>query len=336
MKRAILTFLITIFFNYLILFAIDKTNSVFYDKQETQSDFEKRVKKGIDYINNIQFDSAEVIFKKLMLDYPDNPAGRFFLAMIDWERIAIDPENENYDELFFEKIEDVIYHCDELLKKDKSDLDAIFFKGGAIGFRGRLRALRDSWIKAADDGREALPLLQLAWSIDSTNYDILFGMGIYNYFAEVIPEEFPYIKPLMIFFPKGNKELGIRQLKNAAEKARYAATEAKYFLLTLYYHYEQDIHQARLYADELHKLYPLNPIFHRYLGRTYIRYGDYDGASTIFQEIYDRALLKFPGYTKNAMREASYYIGMNYRLNGQLDSSAFYFQKCLELSKELA
>ncbi len=335
MKRAILTFLITIFFNYLILFAIDKTNSVFYDKQETQSDFEKRVKKGIDYIYNIQFDSAEVIFKKLMLDYPDNPAGRFFLAMIDWERIAIDPENENYDELFFEKIEDVIYHCDELLKKDKSDLDAIFFKGGAIGFRGRLRALRDSWIKAADDGREALPLLQLAWSIDSTNYDILFGMGIYNYFAEVIPEEFPYIKPLMIFFPKGNKELGIRQLKNAAEKARYAATEAKYFLLTLYYHYEQDIHQARLYADELHKLYPLNPIFHRYLGRTYIRYGDYDGASTIFQEIYDRALLKFPGYTKNAMREASYYIGMNYRLNGQLDSSAFYFQKCLELSKEL-
>lgn len=311
-------------------------SSLYFQQQSNaQSDFELRIKKGIDYIYNIQFDSAEVTFKKLMLDYPESPAGRFFLAMIDWWKIAIDPDNESLDEIFFEKLEDVIYHCDQILKKDEKNLDAIFFKGGAIGFRGRLRALRDSWIKAADDGREALPLLQLAWSIDSTNYDILFGMGIYNYFAEVIPEQYPYIKPLMIFFPKGNKELGIQQLKTAAEKAKYASTESKYFLLTLYYHFEEDIYQARKYAQELHQIYPMNPIFHCYLGRTYIRYGDYENASKIFSEIFERSKMNFSGYTKNAMREASYYIGMNFRLKGMYDSSAYYFQKCLDISKEI-
>jgi len=299
------------------------------------NDFDKRVKKGIDYIYNIQFDSAEVVFKKLMLDYQESPAGRFFLAMIDWWRIAIDPENESLDNLFLEKLEDVIYHCDQILKRDEKNLDAIFFKGGAIGFRGRLRGLRDSWIKAADDGREALQLLKFAWSIDSTNYDLLFGMGIYNYFAEVIPDEFPYIKPLMIFFPKGNKQLGLQQLQVAAETAKYASTEAMYFLLYIYYHYEEDIFQARKLASILHEKYSRNPIFHRYLGRTYIKFGDYKTASDIFKEIYSRGERGFPGYNKNAMREASYYIGMNYRLEAKYDSSAYFFKKCVDISKEI-
>ncbi len=333
MIRAILIFVFG--FYSILISSINIIPDSFDQNQNYSLDFDSRIKKGIEYIYNIQFDSAEVTFKELMLDYPHNPAGRFFLAMIDWWKIAIDPDNESYDDLFLEKLEDVIFHCDQILKKDEKNLNAIFFKGGAIGFRGRLRALRDSWIKAADDGREALPLLQLAWSIDSTNYDILFGMGIYNYFAEVIPEEYPYIKPLMIFFPKGNKTLGIQQLKTAAEKAKFASTEAKYFLLNLYYYYEEDIYQARIYALQLHQQYPMNPIFHRFLGRTYIKYGDYENASKIFLEVYRRGESSLPGYTKNAMREASYYIGMHYRLSGMYDSSAFYFQKCLDICKEI-
>ena len=115
MKRAILTvllfqLLVNLSFSYSINSELIQTNS--------SGDFDARVKKGIDYIYNIQFDSAEVVFKKLMLDYPESPAGRFFLAMIDWWKIAIDPENESLDNLFFEKLEDVIYHCDQILKKD--------------------------------------------------------------------------------------------------------------------------------------------------------------------------------------------------------------------------
>ncbi len=303
--------------------------------QTDEKELENRIKRGIDYIYNIQFDSAEIVFKNLILDYPENPAGKFFLAMIDWWKIAIDPDNESLDDLFFEKLEDVIYQCDQILKKDEKNLEAIFFKGGSIGFRGRLRALRNSWIKAADDGREALPLLQLAYSIDSTNYDILFGMGIYNYFAEVIPEEYTYIKPLMIFFPKGNKSLGIHQLQLAAEKAKYASTESKYFLLTLYYHYENKLWEAKKYAEDLNSRYPFNPIFHRYLGRIHVRWGDYAEAAEIFQEVYNRCEKGFPGYNKNALREASYYIAINYRISDKYDSALFYFQKCFDISREI-
>ncbi len=125
-----------------------------------QSDFESRVELGIKQIYNIKFEDAEKTFRSLIADYPDHPAGRFFLAMIDWWKILLDVENESHDEIFFQKLEDVIFQCDKILEKDPDNVEALFFKGGSIGFRGRLRSLRESWLKAADDGREALPIVE--------------------------------------------------------------------------------------------------------------------------------------------------------------------------------
>ncbi|MCX8010481.1 MAG: hypothetical protein N3A61_04960, partial [Ignavibacteria bacterium] len=192
----------------------------------TLNKLEREITRGIDLIYNIKFDSAEVIFKNIMAEYPENPAGRFFLAMVEWWRILLEINDESRDQHFYEMLEDVIYHCDEILKKNKQDVNAIFFKGGSIGFRGRLRAYRDSWIKAADDGREALPLVRLAHSIDPHNKDVYLGLGIYNYYASVVPDRFPYLKPLMVFFPSGDKNKGIEQLEETWKKGKYASTEA--------------------------------------------------------------------------------------------------------------
>ena len=139
------------------------------------------------------------------------------------------------------------------LIKILKDVDALFFKGGSIGFRGRLRAFRESWLKAADDGREALPIVEEAASLDPNNMDVQLGFGIYNYYAAVIPNENPLIKPLMIFFPDGDKEKGIQQLKNTAFNGKFAKYEARYFLMTLYYRYENNA----LIADDYSKIYAM-------------------------------------------------------------------------------
>ncbi|MCA2005117.1 MAG: hypothetical protein LDL01_04905, partial [Ignavibacterium sp.] len=148
-----------------------------------QNDFDARIQQGIKQIYNIKFEDAEKTFRSLIADYPNHPAGRFFLAMIDWWKILLDVENESHDEIFFQKLEDVIFQCDQILKKDPGNVDALFFKGGSIGFRGRLRSLRESWLKAADDGREALPIVERAAKLDPNNLDVQLGFGIYNYYA---------------------------------------------------------------------------------------------------------------------------------------------------------
>ena len=93
--------------------------------------FDSLVMAGIHQIYNIKFQKAGSTFRLLIADYPDHPAGRFFLAMIDWWKILLDPDSETYDDIFFQKIEDVIYQCDQILKKDPDNVAALFFKGGA-------------------------------------------------------------------------------------------------------------------------------------------------------------------------------------------------------------
>lgn len=298
--------------------------------------FDSLALSGIKYIYNIKFTEAEHTFRQLIADYPNHPSGRFFLSMIDWWKIIIDPDNESYDDIYFQKLEDVIYQCDEILDKDPENTDALFFKGGAIGFRGRLRAFRESWIKAADDGREALPIVERASRLDPNNYDVQLGFGIYNYYAAVIPNDFPLLKPLMIFFPKGDKQKGIEQLMRTAAAGKYAKYEARYFLMTLYYSYEGNPYESEKYAKMLLDDFPDNPVFQRWLGRISAKKGDNLAASTIFMNVLDKAGKNFYGYnTKKAEREAVYYVAVQYKHIFNLDSAKIYFQRCTDLSKDV-
>lgn len=297
--------------------------------------FDSIVDKGIKEIYNINFDEADKTFKELIADYPQHPAGKFFLAMIDWWKILLDLNNESYDDIFFAKLEDEIFLCDEILKKYPDNVDALFFKGGSIGFRGRLRAIRESWIKAADDGREAIPIVQRASKLDPNNIDVQLGFGIYNYYAAVIPEDFPIIKPLMIFFPKGDKEKGIKELTLVAEKGKYARIESKYFLMTLYYHYENDNQKALEYANQLSSEFPDNPLFKRYVGRISVRLGDYTKANQIFSDVYDKCVKKYFGYNDLSKREATYYLGYYKKMVGNTDSAIVFFKECADISKKI-
>ena len=300
------------------------------------SDFDSRVNEGIKQIYNIKFTEAEKTFRSVMADYPEHPSGRFFLAMIDWWKILLDPDNESYDDIFFQKLEDVIYQCDQLLDKNPKDVDALFFKGGSIGFRGRLRAFRESWLKAADDGREALPIVEEAAALDPNNMDVQLGFGIYNYYAEVIPNENPLIKPLMIFFPDGDKAKGIQQLKNTAFNGKFAKYEARYFLMTLYYRYENNAIDADEFSKMLCDDFPDNPVFEKWRGRIAVKRGDYFLADSVFKDVLAKANKRYFGYsTPNSLREAAYYIGNNFKNSGQLDSAKVYFEKCINESKKI-
>ena len=135
---------------------------------------------GINYIYHIKFDSASVIFSDYIKKNPDDPSGYFFDALLAWWKINLNKSDESNDELFFDKAGKVIQICDKLIDKNEKDSRAIFFKGGILGYRGLLKSLRDSWLKAAEDGKEALNLLEYATELEPNNKDAFFGIGIYN------------------------------------------------------------------------------------------------------------------------------------------------------------
>jgi len=298
--------------------------------------YDSLVKAGINQIYSIKFTKAEKTFQVLKKEYPKHPASRFFFAMIDWWNIILSEENEEQDDIFYEKIEETVDFCDEILDNNPDDVDALFFKGGAIGFRGRLNVMRENWFSAADDGREALPLVEHAYELDPTNVDVKLGFGIYNYLAAVIPERYPIVKPVMIFFPEGDKELGLYQLMEAAASGKYSKYEARYILVTFFYYFEKNMDQAEFYSQQLVKSFPDNPVFERWRGRIAYRKKDFVLADSIFNNILNKSSKNLEGYnTPMVKREANYYVAYNLEKQGELNSALEYFKKCIAEAKKI-
>ncbi len=318
------------YFLFLILFT-----SISFSQWVTSPEFDAQAQRGINAVYNLEFEKAEVEFSTLAKNYPSHPAGKFFLAMIDWWNILMTIDDESHDDAFIKKMDEVIELSDSLLNVNENDVSALFFKGGALGFQGRLQANRGSWIKAANNGRLALPIVQKAYKISPGNFDIFLGIGIYNYYASTIPKKYPFVKPVMIFFPTGDKQKGIEQLIKASENAKFAAFEAKYFLLQLSYNYERQYEKAYEFSTSLLKQFPNNVVFHRYVGRSTYVLAKYGESQSVFSEILSRCENNLRGYSNFAKREAIYYLGMIAMNTSNYDQALKYFYQCDELSRVL-
>ncbi|MCO5251124.1 MAG: tetratricopeptide repeat protein [Candidatus Kapabacteria bacterium] len=292
-----------------------------------RSDADSLVRLGTGYIYNVEFSKAEECFRQVKDIYPEHPAGYFLDAMVEWWRITLDRSTNRHDANFERKISQVVTMCDKLLKENPSNLNGLFFKAGAIGFRGRYFAQKEEWIKAARDGSSAYNLLIECYKIAPQNHDIMLGTGIYNYFAVAVPEKYPLLKPLLAFLPRGDKLLAMHQLRAAARNARYANIEAKTVLLQIYYSFERDNDFAHAMAQELFEAYPQNAYFHRYLGRVIVRKGLTDEYEKIWREILLKCMDKKFGYDNLTAREAMYYVGLALLKKGRYDQALRYFLK---------
>lgn len=318
---------------FLILFILSAINLAAQSYDWVRHD--SLVNAGVNQIYGIEFEKAEKTFDVVISEYPLHPSGKFFKAMITWWRILLDLDNESMDDKFYDQLEEVIDLCDNILDKNKRNVDAIFFKGGSLGFRGRLLAIRESWFKAALDGKEGLALVYRAYEADPNNVDVQLGFGIYHYYAEVIPAKYPAVKPFMIFFPKGDKVKGMEELEKVAWRGRYARLESRYFLMTLNFQFEENMNETRRWGRILLNDFPNNPNFQKYYGLSFVKENNYPEAVKTFRDIYDKCNQNKPGYNKRYKREASYYIAMDYKIRGVVDSSAYFFEISEKLSREL-
>lgn len=296
------------------------------------ADIDRRLLKGIDHIYNLEFYDADRQFDEVVRLRPDHPAGYFFSAMTQWWRILSNFEDESQDRRFYAMLEDVIGMCEKRLERDPSDITALFFKGGALGFRGRLRATRGNWPGAASDGLAALPIVRRAHALDSTNYDVLLGIGIYNYYAEIVPKEYPIVKPFMVFLPSGDRVKGLEQLHHAAERSKYARTEATYFLVQNYYLYEKQNDTAAALAGVLSRKYPRNPLFLRYHGRCLVGLGRWEEAVPIFTRVLEMFKNGQVGFGPKDAREAHYYRGKYAFIRGWHADALEHFREAERLS----
>ncbi len=271
--------------------------------------FVQRASRGLAYVYDLQFDAADTLFQQLLVDYPGHPATFFLKTLKTWWHILLDIHDTSRDKLLLKQLKAVLKASDQRLQLNREDLDGLFFKGLALSLRARLHANRGHRLKALLDGKRAISYVVRLARMSPENDDFYFGWGIYDYFAAYLPQQYPWLKPLQIFFPEGNRARGLKELQRVFQAGRLFRAEAAYFLLQIHYYYEPDFREAVRYITYLRTRFPHNAYFHALEARVYARWGQWGRVHAVAQAMYDRYQAGAYGYGVSIGEQALYWLG---------------------------
>ncbi|MEZ0486609.1 tetratricopeptide repeat protein [Fibrella aquatica] len=272
---------------------------------------------AINSMYNFKFAEADREFRWLRLRYPSHPMPYFLMGMAEWWKIVPNTDVEVYDDRCLALMDTTITLAENLYEKSENKLEASFFLAAAYSFKGRIYSERKKWTKATFAGKNALKYFDMCKGNGELKPELMFGDGLYNYYAKWIPENYSLLKPILMFFPKGNKEQGIRELEKTANNAFYTRVEARYFLLQIY-SMENQYDKAYDMSKFMTEQYPDNPFFERYYARSAFVKGKLTEAENASKNILTKIAAGKNGYEGVSGRTAAYilaYINQNYYRN---------------------
>lgn len=286
---------------------------------------------AINDMYNFRFDRSMRHFEYLKKQYGWHPLPYFMMGLNYWWRILPDFNNKEYDATFYAYMDTSLVLSKRLYEK-LNPVEGAFFLAATYAFTGRLYSERHDWARAAAAGKNSLKYLEECKGHEDLSPELLFGDALFNYYAEWIPENYPMLKPIMVMFPKGDKELGIDQLKTVARNAFYTRTEAQYYLMRIAYFEENDVATSLQVAEYLHKTFPDNAYFHRFQARLLYQTGQYDKALKSSKSILNRIDSAQVGYESNSGRYAAFFMGHIYEMKRNYEQA----KKYLKLSMDYA
>ncbi len=89
---------------------------------------------------------------------------------------------------------------------------------------------------------------------------------------------------MAFLFPSGNRELGLYEMDLAAKSAIFLKAESYSFLSGIYISFENNFTKAMSYSEQLHRLYPDNPLYIAIYIKNLLLVKEYDLAEKLINE----------------------------------------------------
>ncbi len=298
-------------------------------------DIQTELDGAVHNLYNFKFDKAEKQFRSLRRRYPQHPMPYFLLGLSTWWKILPTTlATTQYDKTFYAYLDTAITKATTLYKADDKNYEASFFLAAAYGFTARLHAERHDWRKATVSSKRSLDFLQKSQEANGLSPEFLFGQALFSYYAVWIPEHYPLLKPVLLFFPRGNKVLGLNQLRTVSIQGFYTSVEAKVFLMRILNNEEDPSGEALPVARQLALEYPDNAYFQRYYAFLTFGQGEFVDCERTSRAILNGLNRGLPGYEGNSGRYAAYFLG--YLMEHQYRNVAQakdYYQRCIVFSE---
>ncbi|MCC3155074.1 tol-pal system protein YbgF [Hymenobacter sp. BT770] len=310
--------------------AIDTKGWLLLDK-----DIQLELDGAVNNIYNFKYDRAEKQFRSLRRRYPNHPMPYFLLGLNTWWKIMPTTfQSTQYDKAFFAYMDTAATKAQKLFDADNNNYEASFFLSASYGFSARLHGERHDWRKATVNSRRSLNYLKKSQEANGLSPEFQFGQALFNYYAVWIGENYPLLKPVLLFFPKGDKRLGMQQLRSVAANGFYTGTEARVYLMRILKNEENNAEEALPVARSLATTFPDNGYFQRFYALLAYDQGEFSDCERVSREILDKINKGMPGYEGISGRYASYFLGylMQNRYR-DIAKAKDYYQRCIVFSE---
>lgn len=289
---------------------------------------------AINQMYNYKFYDADKEFRWLRVRYPNHPMPTFLMGLAEWWKIVPNTDVTDYDDRCLMYMDSTITLAEKLYDTSDNKLEPAFFLAAAYAFKGRLYSERKKWTKATFAGKSALKYFEKCKGNADFSPELLFGDGMYNYYAQWIPENYPLLKPILVFFPKGNKVNGIKELEKTANSAFYTRVEARYFLVQIY-SMENQYDKAYQMSKYMNEQYPDNPFFERYYARSAFVTGRLNEAERISKNMLTKIERSQSGYEAVSGRTAAYILAyINQVFYKNTPEAKKYYQQSIDFAKQ--
>lgn len=219
------------------------------------------VAKVYDAILDADFERAEKLTAEACPPAPVEACQVLDATRLLWT-IQLDPDQTSLDAAFIESVTRAIDATYNWTRREPKSAEAWFYLGGAYGARVQWRVMRGQTLAAARDGKQIKLALEQALLLDPAMDDAQFGLGLYEYYADVAPTGAKMLRWLLLL-PGGNREVGLRRMQRARTHGAVLADEAAYQLHLIFLWYEQSPQQALALLKTLATNHASNPLFQR-------------------------------------------------------------------------
>jgi tetratricopeptide (TPR) repeat protein len=204
-------------------------------------------------------DAALDVWERMRAQDPTDPAPVVFETNTLYWIMVYDDEDTRHDDRIAALCDEAIALARARVEADDADPDAHFLLGHALMNRGRLHGWRGRYYKAGRDGEEARAHLERAVALRPGFTDARYHLGLYYFYASLIPQLVTRWLGWLWFVPTGNAEEGIAFVADVAHNGDVFRDEARFMLANIYtYHSPEKREEALRLMAGVAERYPEN------------------------------------------------------------------------------
>lgn len=223
--------------------------------------YKTELEKGVLAFYSGDWESAQSTFDSLIEINSTQPEAYFFRSMIPFWSYFFGGESKSNAETFLLWSDKAIRVTESHLKNHPTDTTSVLFLSGLHGYRALVAADQNEFSIAIKSGLTGFNFTKKILSMGKDQPDAKIGRGIYYYMTGSVPTSIKWMTSALGF--DGTKELGFKELENAAANQSNVQTDAKMILSYLYLK-EKKPELALPHLESLLNSYPKNVIFYFY------------------------------------------------------------------------